>query len=132
MLPEGPFEEMTQPVVARLMGRPVPVDDRLDDGDVVPFGTEVRVVHVPGHTDGSIALHLPAKGTIIVGDALQYRLARRLSPPVARSTQRFKQAIRSLEKLAGLDFDTICFSHFPPLRREPRHALRRLVEQYDG
>ena len=132
VLPEGPLAEMTQPVVAKLMGRPAPVDDRLDDGDVVPFGTEVRVVHVPGHTDGSIALHLPAKGAIIVGDALQYKLARKLSPPIVRSAQRFKQAIRSLEKLAGLDFDTICFSHFPPLRREPREEVRRLVERVGG
>ena len=132
VMPDRPLGDMTQPVVARLMGRPVPVELRLEDGDVIPFGAEVRVVHVPGHTEGSIALLLPEKGAVIVGDALQYKLARRLSPPVTLGADRLKQAIRSLEKLAGLDFETICFSHFPLLRREPRHALRRLVEQYDG
>ena len=122
--------KMTQPVVSRLMGNSVPVDDRLEDGDIIPFGTEVRVVHLPGHTEGSIALHLPRKGAIIVGDALQYKFARRLGPPAASVTQRPKEAMRSVEKLLGLDFDTICFSHFPPMRNEPREALRELIKQY--
>ena len=112
------------------MGSPVPVDDRLEDGDVIPFGTEVRVVHLPGHTEGSIALHLPYKGTIIVGDALQYKFARTLGPPALGVTQRPKEAMRSVEKLLGLDFDTMCFSHFPPMRTEPREALRRLIQQH--
>ena len=128
VMPEGPLGEMTQPVIARLMGRPVAVDQRVNDGDVIPFGTEVRVVHLPGHTRGSIGLLLPEKGTVIVGDALQYKLARRLSPPITLNEERSRQAIRSLEKLAGLEYDTICFSHFPPLRGKPRDAVRRLVE----
>ena len=122
--------KVAQPVVSRLMGSPVPVDDRLEDGDIIPFGTEVRVVHLPGHTEGSIALHLPYKGAIIVGDALQYKFARRLSPPAHGVTQCPREAMRSVEKLLGLDFDTICFSHFPPMRKEPREALRRLIQQH--
>ena len=69
VMPERPLGDMTQPVVAKLMGRPVPVEQRLEDGDVIPFGTEVRVVHVPGHTEGRIALLMPEKRAVIVGDA---------------------------------------------------------------
>ena len=90
----------------------------------------MRVVHLPGHTEGSIALHLPYKGTIIVGDALQYKFARRLGPPAPGVTQRPEQAMRSVEKLLDMDFDTICFSHFPSMRNEPREALRRLIQQW--
>ena len=117
-------------MLARLVGKPVPVDDRLEDGDILPFGTEVRAVHLPGHTPGSIALHLPEKRAIIVGDALQYKLAWRLSPPAVGVTQHPVEAMRSLEKLLDLDFDTICFSHFPPMRKEPHRALRGLVQRY--
>ena len=88
------------------------------------------MVHLPGHTEGSIALHLPNKGTIIVGDALQYKFARTLGPPALGVTQRPKEAMWSVEKLLGLDFDTMCFSHFPPMRTEPREALRRLIQQH--
>ena len=38
--------------------------------------------------------------------------------------------MRSLEKLLDLEFDIICFSHFPPMRREPRKALGRLIQRH--
>lgn len=131
-LQNGLLATMTHPVLTRLMGSPVPVDDCLDDGDVVPFGTEVRVVHLPGHTPGSVALHLPEKRAVIIGDALQYKFAWRLGPPAPGVTQRPMEAMRSLEKLLDLDFDTICFSHFPPMRGDPREALSRLIQRYAG
>ena len=132
VMPEACLQKMAQPIIGRLMGSPVPVAQRLEEGDLIPFGAEVRVVHVPGHTEGSIALLLPEKGVVIVGDALQYKLARRLSPPVTLECEKAKQAIRSLERLASMEFDTICFSHFPPLRQEPRQALVRLIERQYG
>ncbi len=120
---------ITQPGFRKLLGCPVPVSERLEDGDVIPFGTEVRVVHLPGHTGGSIGIHLPRKRTVIVGDALQYKLGRRLSPPAASVTQDPEKAISSLEELSGMDFDTICFSHFPPMRNGGAAALRDLLRQ---
>ena len=131
-LQNGLLATMTRPVLAWLMGSPVPVDDRLDDGDIIPFGTEVRVIHLPGHTEGSIALYLPEKRIVIIGDALQYKFAHRLSPPAPGVTQRPREAMRSVEKLLDLDFDAICFSHFPPMRSEPHEALRWLVRRHAG
>ena len=122
--------KMAEPVLPKLMGGHVPVDLPLEDGDIIPFGAEVRVVHLPGHTDGSIALHLPTKRVIIVGDALQYRFSLKLSPPAEGVTQHPDEALRSLEKLLDLDFDIICFSHFPPMRKNPRVALRKMIEEY--
>ena len=121
---------MAEPVLPKLMGGHVPVDLPLEDGDIIPFGAEVRVVHLPGHTAGSIALHLPTKRVIIVGDALQYRFSLKLSPPAEGVTQHPDEALRSLEKLLDLDFDIICFSHFPPMRKNPRAALRKMIEEY--
>ena len=120
---------ITQPAFSKLLGSPVPVDEQLEDGDVIPFGTDVRVVHLPGHTEGSIGLHLPQKRTVIVGDALQYKLGRRLSPPAAAVTQDPEGAMASLERLSSMDFDTICFSHFPPMRSGGAAALREMLSQ---
>ena len=122
--------KMAEPVLPKLMGDPVPVDLHLEDGDIIPFGAEVRVVHLPGHTAGSIALYLPTKRVIIVGDALQYRFSLKLSPPAEGVTQHPDEALRSLEKLLDLDFDIICFSHFPPMRKNPRVALRKMIEEH--
>ena len=126
------FARMAEPVLPKLMGRFVPVDLPLEDGDAIPFGTEVRVVHLPGHTDGSIGLHLPAKRVIIVGDALQYKFSRKLTPPSHRVTQDSEVALRSLEKLLDLDFDIICFSHFPPMRKNPRAALHEMIREQNA
>lgn len=121
---------MAEPVLPKLMGGHVPVDLPLKDGDIILFGTEVRVVHLPGHTAGSIGLYLPSKRVIIVGDALQYKFSRKLTPPSHRVTQDSEKALRSLEKLLDLDFDIICFSHFPPMRKNPRTALQKMIQEY--
>ncbi len=126
----GPVAAALRPALSRLMGVPVRVSERLEDGDVIGPGTGLRVVHVPGHTDGSIALHLPREGILIVGDALQYKFGLSLGPPARMVTRRPDLAMRSLERLLDLDFDTICFSHFPPMRSGAREALRALVARH--
>ena len=121
---------LARPALSRLIGGPVRVDQRLIDGDLIPFPTEIRAIHLPGHTPGSIGLYLPEKGVVIAGDALQYKFGRRLYPPAPGVTQCSRTAMRSLEKLLSLDFDTICFSHFPPLRKDAKGALDRLLERH--
>jgi glyoxylase-like metal-dependent hydrolase (beta-lactamase superfamily II) len=88
----------------------------------------MRVVHVPGHTPGSVALHFPELGAIIVGDAMQYRFGR-LMLPHRLFTQDMPQAIASIRKLAALDFDTLCFSHFRPIVRDADLRVREFVRE---
>ncbi|WP_410670518.1 MBL fold metallo-hydrolase [Amycolatopsis sp. cmx-4-68] len=57
---ERPLFEQNSPQAGGLTGPPCPVDRELEDGDEIGFGGGARVLQVPGHTDGSIALHLPA------------------------------------------------------------------------
>jgi len=116
------------PAMRVLYGRAVEVDLVLANGDVLPLGLETRVVHTPGHTAGSISLLVPPRNALIVGDALQYRF-RRLTPPASAVTQDPQKARESINRLAGLDFDTLCFSHYPPLMTGAREALSRLVQK---
>lgn len=47
------------------------IDMELKDGDVLHVGgEELRVLAVPGHSPGSIALYAPGSGFVITGDAL--------------------------------------------------------------
>ena len=86
----GPLAEATgAPIAAHrleaeLMGRPAhpllfpqlevppaPVSRELYEGDEVPGdGYAWRVLHTPGHTPGSLCLHLPAHGLLLSGDTL--------------------------------------------------------------
>jgi len=49
---------------------PCRVDREVEDGDVLDFGGGAVVIAVPGHTDGSIALRLPASRALFTGDAV--------------------------------------------------------------
>jgi hypothetical protein len=50
-----------------------------------------------------------------------------LETPEPKVSEDVDMARASLERLAGVDADTICFSHFQPLRAGARQALERLV-----
>ena len=119
--------QAAQPVLDAVSGSPIAVDVELEDGQTVPFPYHVQVVHLPGHTAGSIALFLPEQKLVIVGDALQYKLGRKLSPPAAGVTEDPALALQSLRKLLDLDFDALCFSHFPPMRSGAYEALGNML-----
>ena len=107
-LPHPLLDRALRPV---MQTRPVPVDEPLRDGDVLPGLGGVEVLHVPGHTRGSIALHIPSRRAAIVGDALQIR-GGRLAPPSRFFSEDLGLAQRSIERLAGLDLDVLIFSHY--------------------
>jgi len=90
------------------------VDVHLRDGDELPALGGMRIVHAPGHTAGSISIHFPNRGVLLVGDAMQYKFGR-LMLPSRLFTQDMDEAGESIQKLAGLDFETLCFSHFRPI-----------------
>jgi glyoxylase-like metal-dependent hydrolase (beta-lactamase superfamily II) len=106
--------------------RCVPVDTVLQDGDELPVLGGLRVVHTPGHTPGHIALHLPERGVLIGGDALQRR-PRGLIPPMRPVSSDWAESLRSVARLAELEFDVLALSHFPPLRGRACEEVRRLA-----
>lgn len=115
---------------ARLLGRrllpPARVDTLLRDGDELPVLGGMRVVHLPGHTPGHIALYLPERGLLIAGDALQVRRGQ-LIPPARLASEDWEEAVRSLRRLTGLDFAVLALSHFPPWQGDARAELERLA-----
>lgn len=51
--------------------RPAPLTGRLDEGDVLDLGDRVfHVLHLPGHSPGSIALYEKLSGTLFSGDVI--------------------------------------------------------------
>lgn len=46
-------------------------DAALTEGDTLPVaGTELRVLHTPGHSPGAVCLYAPELGTVFTGDTL--------------------------------------------------------------
>jgi glyoxylase-like metal-dependent hydrolase (beta-lactamase superfamily II) len=120
-------------VMAKLIDRvgpkltPARVDRDVEDGDQIDLGGGATVVHAPGHTAGSIAIHLPGRKLLFTGDALANALGVRGS--VGFFTEDGEQAKQSARKLATLDFDVACFGHGPPLDKEASLAVRRYADK---
>ncbi|BCJ28802.1 MBL fold metallo-hydrolase [Actinocatenispora sera] len=100
---------------------PSRVDHELDDAEVL---TELgaQVVATPGHTPGSIALHLPEARVLFTGDVAAEHDGVVLLGPFNRDRQ---QAARSFRRLGGLAADVVCFGHGRPLVGAATEALRR-------
>lgn len=131
---EQPLPNPSQhPLVARLVDpwltRMDPgaarVDCELEDGDELPAFGGLRVVHAPGHTPGSISLHFPGRGLLLVGDALQHKFGR-LMLPSRLWTEDMATATESVHKLGSIEFETLCFSHFRPILTGAAGRVREL------
>jgi glyoxylase-like metal-dependent hydrolase (beta-lactamase superfamily II) len=102
---------------------PAAVHRELIDGDTLDIGGGAQVVHVPGHTPGSIAIYLPAARLLFTGDA-----AASLGHPIVGVFNIDPAAARdSFRRLAALDFDTAAFGHGPPITDATAEAFRHTV-----
>ncbi|MCH7579665.1 MAG: MBL fold metallo-hydrolase [Chloroflexi bacterium] len=113
-------------------GARVDVDRELEDGDEVDIGGGANVLHVPGHTLGSVALFIPKHRLLFAGDAAVSAIG--LGPPAgpfALFNEDSEQAVRSFKRLAELDFDRAFFGHGKPLDGEAATLFRRAADQLD-
>ncbi len=104
---------------------PTRVGTELSDGAVLPFAGGARVVHSPGHTPGSIGLHLPRHGVLFTGDCVagvgQVMLG-------VFNIDR-QQAAASFRRLAELDAATVCFGHGDPLTEDAAAVMRASADR---
>ncbi|GGW36948.1 hypothetical protein GCM10010381_22030 [Streptomyces xantholiticus] len=96
-----------------------PVDRELEDGEVLDFGGGALVVHSPGHTDGSIGLHLPDRGVLFTGDCVAG--VGRVMLGVFNVDRAAAQV--SMRRLASLAPSTVCFGHGDPITENAAAAL---------
>ena len=140
---EAPFINGTKPQpaprygVLRLMYRLLPVMTRFDPlepDELVAEGSQLdilggaRVVAMPGHTPGSIALHLDRLGVLMCGDAIDNRRGV-LGPPPAPFTVDDAKAVESIRKVAELDFDVLCPGHGSPIVGRSSQQVRAMAER---
>lgn len=103
--------------------RPARVTRRLDEGDLIDTGDRVfEVLHLPGHSPGSLGLWEAATGTLFAGDTIY-------DGPLADSFEKSDPAayVRTLERLAALPVHVVHAGHEPSFGRE---RLRTLIDDY--
>ena len=90
------------------------------DGERLDVPGAPRVIHAPGHTPGTCALHVEARDVLFSGDALVtldtatgYVGASLLTPPFVERTE---QALESLARLEATGAGTVLPGHGEPWR----------------
>lgn len=93
----------------------------VEDGDILDLPGSPVVVGMPGHSPGSIAVHVPTADAVFVGDALTTRhvLTGRDGAQPAPFTDDTAQADDSLDRLAALGASWVLPGHGAPVNESP-------------
>jgi glyoxylase-like metal-dependent hydrolase (beta-lactamase superfamily II) len=104
---------------------PCPVHRELDDQDSLDPSGDAVIIAVPGHTPGSVALHLPRLRAVLTGDvAVRFGDQVNLGPfNIDRA-----RAWSSLQRLAALDIDIAGVGHGTPLTSAATAALSEATD----
>ena len=111
---------------------PVPVTLMLQDGDLI--ADVLRVIHVPGHTTGNIALYFEKEKTLFAGDAVfgagGYKGV--LSSPPKVYSDNVEQARESIHKILAFPFEKALLSHGEHLMGNAREQMRIMLEKEES
>ncbi|RCG32398.1 MBL fold metallo-hydrolase [Sphaerisporangium album] len=99
---------------------PCPVDHELEDGEVIDFGGGAHVIFTPGHTHGSIAIHLPEAGVLFTGDTVAHHEGQVILGVFNHDRA---ETIRSFQTLATLRTTLACVGHGPPITGDVAKTL---------
>ena len=100
------------------------------DGDVLDVPGRPRIIHTPGHTPGSVSVHVPSVDAVFVGDGMTTRnvLTGATGPKPAPFTLQPDEAIRSLDRVEKLDATWMLPGHGPAWDGGVREAVRLIRE----
>jgi glyoxylase-like metal-dependent hydrolase (beta-lactamase superfamily II) len=102
----------------------------VEDGQVLDVPGSPRIIHVPGHTPGSIAVHVPAVDALFIGDTMTTRnvLTGATGPKPAPFTLDPAQAMSSLARLGELDATWVLPGHGPAWDGGASEAVRLTLD----
>ena len=137
LFPRGIADRLIAPIWARRTARvkrmleAAAVDREVADGEVLPIGDGLKVIHTPGHTLGHISLLMLSRKVLFVGDAAAnvFGLRAPIGTLFGLATADIVQAKESMRKLAMLEFDVACFGHGAVLKGQAHRAFQRCVEK---
>ncbi|HET7018565.1 MAG TPA: MBL fold metallo-hydrolase [Streptosporangiaceae bacterium] len=97
-----------------------------EDGQVLDVPGAPRIIHTPGHTPGSITVHVPAVDALFIGDTMTTRnvLTGARGPRPAPFTLEPKQGLASLDRIDKVDATWVLPGHGPAWDRGVAEAVR--------
>jgi len=92
------------------MGPQMAVDSHLEDNELIDLGegVDLRVIHLPGHTAGSVAYYWEREGVLFIGDSVSGLSSPGGSLPIITD---LKAYAKSVNRLLDLPVNCILSSH---------------------
>jgi glyoxylase-like metal-dependent hydrolase (beta-lactamase superfamily II) len=97
-------------LIQRFTQKPVLVDVRLKDGQMLDFGGGIKAIHVPGHTEDNFAYWWEREKVLFVADLLNRRSGS-LEFTGKRITWDMDKAKESARKVLDLEPEVFCVGH---------------------
>lgn len=106
----------------------------VSDGAVLDVPGAPRIIHTPGHTPGSITVHVPALDAVFPGDTMTTRnvLTGATGPKPAPFTLQPAQALSSLDRLDGINATWMLPGHGPQWDGGSQEAVRLIRDAAAG
>ncbi|MCB0597787.1 MAG: MBL fold metallo-hydrolase [Lewinellaceae bacterium] len=101
---------------------PVKADAFLEDGQVLPVGEGLKVIHAPGHAEGQVALLYQDPASILfAADTCGSMMGLALAP----FYENLQQGRESLGRLGAIEFEAATFGHGKPIMKDAAHRFRK-------
>jgi len=121
----GQAEQISQSeaVQLQMLGREWGVERRLEEGDVIDLGGDVRltVVHTPGHTPGSASFYWESESILFSGDAVNGRGGRSPGFPLYFDALDY---VNSIKRLRDMPIQTLAQAHRYRWSAQTQEAVR--------
>lgn len=121
--PQGVMRILFKILGVFLQVRPFLVDEIIDNGDTI---AGLTVLHLPGHTQGSIGLYDQKRKVLFIGDTLGCKNGIVQSPPKS-VTWDMKQVYRSIETLPSLHFEVMLCGHGEPITSNASAKVKQFI-----
>ncbi len=110
----GLFKRIVVPIAMRRPARiePAEADMDLADGQELDIADGLCVVSAPGHAAGQVVFLWPKNGGVLIAADAAANFRGKLDYPIL--FEDMAEGVRSLQKLAGLDFQVAVFGHGRP------------------
>jgi len=101
----------------------------LEDEAIIKFCGGIKVVHVPGHSEGNSCYYLIRLKAMIAGDTVFSNDKGELIPPPEKYCLDVKMATEEIKKLLNYDFKFLLYTHGKDVMDNAREKVRELVKK---
>ncbi len=102
----------------------------LHDGQQLPWGGGIEIIHTPGHTPGHISLYVPGEELLLAADELRV-VDGQLAGPAESATPDMPLALRSLRKLEGRKIRSVLCYHGGLYEGSPQELIDTLAGTHE-